>query len=181
MPPDGFSGGDRLRNYLDGIAARVASASQVAVGFLEGATEADGVSVAMIAAIQEFGAPKAGIPPRPFFRTMIAAKAPGWGGAMAKILKSTDYDAGKTLGQMGEGMKGQLQESIIAVDSPALSPITLMLRKMLSEDQSLVVTGKVVGEAARRVAEGESTAGAATKPLDYTGHLLNSVDYEVKA
>jgi hypothetical protein len=80
---------------------------------------------------------------------------------------------------MGEGIKGQLQQSIADTDAPALSQITLMLRKMRSEDQSLVVTGKTVGEAARRVAEGESTAGVSTKPLDDTGHMKASVDYEV--
>ena len=176
-----MTGGDKLQAALTAIVGKLASAQTVQVGFLENATYPDGTSVPMVAAIQEFGAPKAGIPPRPFFRTMIAAKAPGWGGAMAQILKATDYDAAKTLGQMGMGMKGQLQESIIAVDSPALSPVTLMLRKMLSEDQSLVVTGRVVGEAAARVAAGESTSGVSTKPLDYSGHLLNSVDFEVKS
>ena len=37
-----------------------------------------------------------------------------------------------------------------------------------------------VAKARRRVSAGESTAGVSTKPLVWTGHLLASVDYEVK-
>lgn len=179
MPPDGFSGGDRLRNYLDGIAARVASASQVAVGFLEGATEADGVSVAMIAAIQEFGAPKAGIPPRPFFRSMIAAKKGEWGDALAGLLRTNDYDTDRSLAQAGEAIAGQLRQSIVDIVAPPLSPVTLMLREMRHKDPDLHVTGKTVGEAAAKVAAGASYSGASTKPLVDSGTMLKSVDYEV--
>jgi len=52
---------------------------------------------------------------------------------------------------------------------------------MRSHDQALVVTGKTVGEAAERVANGDDNYGASTKPLIDSGHLLNSVDYEVKS
>lgn len=55
MPPDGMSGGGKMEAYLAGIAKRAASAREVRVGFLEGSTYADGTSVPMIAAIQEFG------------------------------------------------------------------------------------------------------------------------------
>lgn len=58
------------------------------------------------------------IPPRPYFRTMIKDKGPTWPAAMAKLLKSDDYDAKKTLGLMGELIKGQLQDSIKALTSP---------------------------------------------------------------
>jgi hypothetical protein len=179
MPPDGFSGGDRLRNYLADIGARVASASQVSIGFLEGATEADGASVAMIAAIQEFGAPKVGIPPRPFFRTMIRAKKGEWGDALAGLLKSNDYDSDRSLAQAGEAIAGQLRQSIVDTVAPPLSPVTLMLREMRHKDPDLRVTGRTVGEAAARVAAGEDFSGASTKPLVDSGTMLKSVDYEV--
>jgi hypothetical protein len=110
---------------------------------------------------------------------MIAAKSPNWSAQLGEILKTTDMDGPKALALMGEGIKGQLQESIIATNSPPLSEITLMLRKMQADDPDLMVTGKVVGEAARRVAAGESSAGVSIKPLIYSGHLLNSVDYVV--
>lgn len=175
------TGGDKLEGVLAHIAANVSKAAAVDVGFLAGATYPDGTSVPMVAAIQEFGAPKAGIPPRPFFRTMIAAKSPEWPKAIAGLLKANDYDAQRTLGQAGAAITGQLQESIIATDSPPLSPVTLMLRKMRADNPDLVVTGKTVAEARAKVAAGESTAGVSTKPLVDSGHLIASADYEVKS
>lgn len=181
MAAHSFSGGAALEAKLREIAKKVGKAATLRVGFLENATYPDGKPVAMVAAIQEFGAPRARIPPRPFFRNMIAAKSPNWGESLAAVLKNNDYDAGKSLAVMGEGIKSQLVASIVEINSPALSPVTLMLRKMRSDDQNLVVTGKTVGEAARRVAEGESYSGVSTAVLIDSGHLQNSVDYEVKS
>lgn len=175
-----LKGGDKLQAALDKIAANASKAATLSVGFLEGSTEPDGTSIPMIAAIQEFGAPKANIPPRPFFRTMIAAKSPEWPAAVGDLLKANDYDAQKTLGQTGEGIKGQLQQSIIDTNAPALSPVTVMLRGMKSHDQSLVVNRTVVEEARARVAAGLTDYGASTKPLIDSGNLLNAVDYAVK-
>jgi hypothetical protein len=135
----------------------------------------------MVAAIQNWGAPGAGIPPRPFFSNMVAAKSPDWGKQLGNILVTVGYDSDVALDRMGKGIEGQLRQSIIDTNSPALSPITVMLRGMKSHDQSLVVTGKTVGEAARRVALGLTNYGASTKVLDETGWLLGSVDHEVKA
>lgn len=175
-----ITGGDKLESALAKIAENVSKASAVDVGFLSGATYPDGTSVAQIAAIQEFGAPKAGIPPRPYFRNMIAAKSPEWPKAVAGLLKANDYDADKTLGQAGAAIKGQLQQSIIDIMAPPLSPVTLMLRKMRDADPNLRVTGTTVAEARAKVAAGESSAGASTKPLVDTGTLLHAVDFEVK-
>jgi hypothetical protein len=176
-----ITGGDKLAKALAEIAQKVSKASEVDVGFLENATYPSGENVANIAAIQEFGAPKAGIPPRPFFRTMIEAKSPEWPEAVGNLLVANGYDAAKTLGQTGAAIQGQLQQSIIDTYAPPLSQVTLMLRKMRAEDPDLVVSGKTVGEAARRVASGESTEGVSTKPLVDSGTLLNSIDYEVKS
>lgn len=65
------------------------------------------------------------IPPRPFFRNMIKANAPTWGDAIAKLLKSTDYKARKTLNSMGALIKGQLQQSINDLTSPANAKSTI--------------------------------------------------------
>jgi len=144
-----FSGGERLTATLDGILKRASSAKEVDVGFLENSTYPSGEHVATIAAIQEFGAPRAGIPPRPFFRSTIANKGPEWPAAIAALLKANDYDAAKTLAQTGEAVKGQIQQSIIDLVSPPLAPATI----------------------ARK---------GSSKPLVDTGHLLASVDYDVK-
>src|SRR4029077_15356101 len=65
-------GGDKLTAKLKELREKIGKGPALAVGFFEGAPHPDGASVPMGAAIQEFGAPKVGIPPRPFFRNMIA-------------------------------------------------------------------------------------------------------------
>ena len=174
-----IQGGNKFSAALQAMATAVTSADTVKIGILSGATYPNGTPVAMVAAIQEFGAPRAGIPPRPFFRNMIAAHQAEWGPATGELLKANDYDAAKTLAQVGEAIAGQLRQSIVDTNSPALSPVTLMLRKMQGE--GITITGKQVGVARARVASGESTSGVSTKPLVWTGHLLNSIDYEVNS
>lgn len=184
MAERALSGGDKLAEALKEISKNLDKAALVKVGFLEGSTASlTGASIPTYATANEFGTvntkSKTVIPPRPFFRPMIAKHSSEWGEQLAKVLKFNDYDTDKSLGQMGMLIGGELQESIIAVNSPALSKITLMLRKMRSEDQSLKVTGKTVAEAARRVAAGESPGNVSTKPLVDTGDMLNSVSYQV--
>lgn len=174
-----ISGGEKLEKHLRELAKRVASPATLRVGFLEGATYPDGTSVAAVAAIQEFGAPGKSIPPRPYFRKLVAEKADSWGDATANLLKKNDFDARHTLALVGEGIQGQLVQSIADLNSPPLSPVTLMLRKMRSDNPDLEVTGATVGEAAQRVKAGKSSAGVSTKPLVDSGHLLNSTGYEV--
>jgi hypothetical protein len=175
-----MSGGTTFRAILTKMAAKLSKPGTVLIGFLEGSTEPDGTSIPMIAAIQEFGAPKAHIPPRPFFRNMITAKSPGWPGGIAFQLKATDYNIPLTLQRTGMAIQGQLQESIINTHTPALSPVTVMLRGMKSQDQSLVVNRRVVEQARARVEAGLTNYGASIKPLIDQGNLLNSVGYEVK-
>lgn len=172
-------GGKDLDKRLAEIAQKLGRGGALKVGFLEGATYPDGTSVGLVAALQNFGAPSRGIPPRPFFTNMVKDKSGAWPDQLGEILVSTQYDLPASLRLMGEGIAGQLRQSIVDTNAPALSPVTLMLRKMKSENQGLVITGRVVGEAAKRVAAGESYGDVSTKPLIDTGHLLASVDYEV--
>jgi hypothetical protein len=173
------TGGDKLAQVLGDFAKKMSSAKTVRVGFLEGSTYPNGTSTAFVASVQEFGAPKVGIPPRPFFRNMIAAKKGEWPGAIAALLKANGYDAKLTLDQTGAAIAGQLRQSIVDVLSPPLSPVTLMLRKMFGNNPS-AIRGRDVAEARRRVAAGESSSGVSTKPLVWTGNLFASVDHEVK-
>jgi hypothetical protein len=171
--------GSKLAQKLAELSAKLSQAKTVRVGFLENATYPDGTKVAAVAVFQDYGAPRVGIPPRPFFRNMVAQESPTWGASLAAIMKATDSNADRSLTLMGELIAGQLRESIIATLAPPLSPVTLMLRRMRADNPGLVVTGKTVGEAARRVAAGDSYSGVSTKPLVDTGQLLKSVDYEV--
>ncbi len=174
-----ISGGEKLKERLEAIARAAASAATLKVGFMAGATYPDGTSVPMVAAIQEWGAPRARIPPRPYFRNMVAAKSKEWPKAIAGLLKATDYDAKRTLMITGEAIKGQLQQSITDTNVPPLRPLTLMLRKMRIGRVNDPITGAMLAEARQRLAAGESTAGVSTKPLIWSGHLQNSVTFTV--
>jgi len=174
------SGGEKLAAALTRMSRQLARPAALRVGFLEGATYPDGKSVAMIAAIQEYGAPRArmprwlirqalakmapeerkafqagsggggrGIPPRPYFRPMVAAKSPGWSPALAAALRATGNKAEPALRLVGEHIRGQLQQSIRDTDTPPLSPLTIALKGF-------------------------------AKPLISTSHMISSVDYEVK-
>ena len=136
-----ISTGPGLRKRLSEIARGLDKAAKVRIGFLENATYPDGKPVAMIAAIQEFGAPARNIPPRPFFRQMIAAKSPEWPQAIADLAVSTDYDAAAMLGQTGEAIAGQLRESIINLTEPPLAPATVARK---GSDKPLISTGNML-------------------------------------
>lgn len=120
-----LKGGDGVRRYLENISNQLGNRATLRVGFLEGATYPDGKPVAMIAAIQEFGAPAVGIPPRPFFRNMIATKQDEWGPALAGILQSNGYDLVAAFNQAGFAIAGQLRQSIVDTNEPALAPSTI--------------------------------------------------------
>ena len=104
-------GGDKLAKFLTDIAAKLANAKAVDVGWPENDTYPDGTSVPTIAAIQEFGAPKKGIPPRPYFRAMINKHSSEWPQVIAQAIVDYNYDAKKTLDELGDVMEGQLRQS----------------------------------------------------------------------
>lgn len=177
----GLSGGDKMEAALARILARVERPGTLRVGFLESSKYPDGTSVAMVAAGNEFGAPGARIPPRPFFRPMIEAKSPRWGAALGAALKATDMNGTTALGMLGELIKGQLQASIKAVHSPELSPVTLMARQIAGNQKPTFLQ---YIEAVRRVKAGETASLSATgsKPLVHTGYMVDEgVGYEVKS
>jgi hypothetical protein len=136
-----ISGGESLARRLNEIAKSVTTAATVKIGFLENATYPDGTPVAMIAAIQDFGAPSVGIPPRPFFRNMVKDKSPGWPDAVAKLLKANDYDAAKTLDMVGQAIAGQLRQSIIDTNEPPLAPATIARKGF---DKPLIETSHMI-------------------------------------
>jgi hypothetical protein len=143
-----LTGGHVLERKLAQIARNLSSSAEVRVGFLDNATYPDGTSVALVATVQEFGSPVNGIPPRPFFRNMIADKSPGWPKALEKLLVANGYDAKIALGQMGAGIAGQLRQSIVDTNSPPNAPSTIAKK-------------------------------GSSKPLVDTGHMLQSIDFEV--
>lgn len=138
-----IKGGDKLAAALAKISAGVSKPATLSVGFLEGATAPNGDSIPERAANNEFGTPNAKypIPPRPFFRNMVAAKSPEWPKAVGDLLKANDFDGEKTLGQAGEGIKGQLQQSIRDLTSPPLAEATI---KAKGFDKPLIEHGDLL-------------------------------------
>lgn len=171
-----IKGGDKLKATLAALSRKVGRGAALRVGFLEGSTYPDGTSLPMVAAVQNFGSPAKGIPPRPFFTNMVADKSPGWGPALGRILDANDLDAEKSLRLMGEGIKGQLQQAIVDTNAPANSPVTDLLKQRFPMGGH---TFADLQDARRDVANGETAP--AGKPLVWTSHMLNSVDYEVDA
>jgi hypothetical protein len=170
-----MSGGGKLKARLDKILSNAQNATKVSVGFAEDATYPDGTPVALVAAINEFGAPSRGQPPRPFFRIAINNNANDWGKLLTEQLAATNFDAAKSLGRTGKVMVADVQESIIDLVAPPLSPVTVMLRGMYGKKRSGEITLADVGKAAERVAAGKTNYGASDKPLVWTGQMLKSV------
>jgi hypothetical protein len=144
------TGGDRLKAHLDRIAANLAKASSVDVGFQNGATEKNGKSVALIAALNEYGHgiganPGEGnpdtrqqVPPRPFFRNAISNNKSKWPTNLATALKSNDYDAAKALGLVGQEIKEEIEISIESNTPPPNAPSTVARKGF---DRTLIDTG----------------------------------------
>lgn len=166
---------------IRGTLARVPTQFQgkvAQVGFPKGITypeDRGGASVAYIAAIQEFGAPERNIPPRPFMRPTVQEHRDEWvrsmGAFIPKVLRG-QADAEDVLEAVGAQAAIEIQAQIAQVSSPALSPITVMLRKWRKDGKT--ITGKTVGEAAAAVKAGEDP-GSDNKPLNDTGYMLASV------
>lgn len=133
-----LSGGKKFEDALRELAGKVAKPATLKVGFLANATYPDGTPVAMIAAINEYGAPSRGQPPRPFFRNMINAKQGEWPNAIAGLLRANDLDAEKALDQTGAAIAGQLRQSIKDLTSPPLAASTIRRKGF---DKPLIDTG----------------------------------------
>lgn len=117
-----------LQRHLEEIARRIGRGAHVRVGFLESATYPAGASgkslhVAQVAFWNQYGTTRA--PARPFFTDMIERKSPRWGVSLGNILRKNHYDGEKALALMGEGIKGQLQQSINDWSEPPNSPRTI--------------------------------------------------------
>jgi hypothetical protein len=138
---DKFLGGDKLNMALAKITDGLNQAKKLDVGFMSGATYEDGTPVAMVAAIQNFGAPEANIPARPFFTNMINAKGDGWGERLASIYKGADYKGKVAFKRFGYAVASDLQQSIISTNDPALEPSTIAAKGF---SKALIDTGHMI-------------------------------------
>ena len=162
--------GARLITALNRIRSRIRDRNlKLRVGFLEGATYPDGTSVPLVAFIQDSGSTypdgtsvplvafiqdsgstARNIPPRPFFRNMIANKSHEWPDALRGFLQATDYDGRRSLELLGEGIAGQLRQSIVDTNLPPLAPATIQRKGF---DKPLVDTGHMLNSVNKEVVE----------------------------
>ena len=143
-----LQGGDELARKLSEMAAKLSTAGELRVGFLEGATYPDGTPVALVAAAQNFGAPTVGLPPRPFFDRMVRDNEAGWGALIAQGLARSGGDARAALEFAGRIMVEQLQASILAGGFTPLKPETIRRKGF---DTQLIDTSHMLNSAASEV------------------------------
>lgn len=173
-----MSASEAVERKLKEIAASMSG--HVDVGFLEGATYADGTPVASVAYWDEFGhGGQFPAPPRPYFRTMVATEKPTWEGKVGKLAIATNNDGPKVLALMGEDIEGALKASIINLTEPALSPTTLILRKRFGNSPENIRIGDVLSAQEAAAAGEQGATGTQAKPLVWTGHMLDSTGYKV--
>jgi hypothetical protein len=126
------TGGEKFKAAVGALTEKLRTNDKVRVGFLEAATYPDGKKVAFVAAMNEYGhsivrdgKTIGHVPPRPFFRNMIAAKKGEWPAGIATQLKKNKYDVVKTLDVVGAAVAGQLRQSIVDTNSPPNAPSTI--------------------------------------------------------
>lgn len=161
----------RLPKQFDGVQAKI--------GWPVGKQYPDGTSVAYVAAIQNFGAPEKSIPPRPIIKPTVDENQARWAKILQNFTKRVangDLDALDALDGVGRVAAMDMQATIAQIHEPALSPITVLLRKWRKEGRT--ITGKTVGEAAAAIAAG-TEPGSDNKPLNDTGYLIASVAHGV--
>lgn len=115
--------------------------ASVVVGFPKGWNAyPDGTPVAMVATVHEFGSPAQNIPSRPFFRTTLFVNK---NYKELRIKKFTMIMNGKlpvimAMNQLGDTIKNDIVDSIIAIKSPKLKDNTI---KRKGSSNPLVDTG----------------------------------------
>jgi phage gpG-like protein len=169
-----IKGGNLFQQNMAALSKKVKSASSARIGFIDGATYPDGTSVAEVAAINNFGAPGAGIPARPFFSDLVKQNSAEWAGKLVKLFQKTG-DIKTSLDLLAVEIEGELRESIIKMNFPANSPVTNLLKQRFPTRDGM--TFEDVLQAWSDVKDG--VTAPAGKPLVWSGLMLASISSEV--
>ncbi|HHY1079307.1 TPA: hypothetical protein ACVZQQ_004043 [Yersinia enterocolitica] len=151
----------KITELLEQVSKSLES-KQVKVGFVDGSAYPDGTSVAMVAAINEYGNPSNNQPPRPFFRNAISEKSGDWAETVSRGIRA-GIDTTQVLEVVGAQIKGDVQESIATLMEPKLSDATLHIRKTRKvlpnqSDKPLVDTKVMIGDVNYEVGEIEPSS-----------------------
>lgn len=115
-------------------------------GFLEGVTYSDGMSVPMVASLNEFGTYN--IPPRPFFRNAINKNSDKWGKIFLQGMQK--QGARNAFGLLGERIRKDIVQSINDTNEPPNSPVTIARK---GSSKPLVDTGLMRASVNYRIKE----------------------------
>lgn len=175
-----LKGGDKLEKVLAKLGG--VEGGYVNAGFMSGATYPNtGTPVASVAFWNEFGhGGPFPAPPRPFMRPAVEDDSKYWAETLGKAIKYYEYDANKALEVTGQIMVESIQEHINNVNGPELSKTTLVLREIYGLNTHEIRARDVLA-AQELASEGYTgVSGPGAKPLNHTGHMIRSVDFEVK-
>ena len=134
------------------------------VGWLESARYDDQTPVAGVAAVQEFGSPAKGIPPRPFMRVAIEENKREWRALIesgSRAIIAGNETADSVMEKLGLFVVGNIKTAISQVTSPALAQSTINARL--------------------RARANKNTVGSLDKPLVDTGTMIATVTHEVRS
>jgi len=143
---------------------------ELRVGYFESAKydDAKQTPVAYVAAIQENGVPARNIPPRPFFAPTVRERKTEWNQLFdkgARQMLKGKITADQLLDAVGLQASGDIRKTISTLSEPALSPLTIALRRFV-KDGGVIKGASTVGQVARMLDKGEiQAAGVSTKPL----------------
>lgn len=145
---------EELAKRLEAFQGRVAK-----VGWFETARYPEGEQVASVALIQEFGAPGANIPARPFIRPTIDAEGDKWKENIAKGVQAVvrgAVTADQVLEIVGQQAAGDIRKTISEVRSPPLADSTIAQRMREGRtDQPLNRTGLMIATCTSVVGDAE--------------------------
>ena len=145
---------ERLEQLIKELETKV-----VKVGYFEHSTYPDGTPIAYVAAIQEMGYVKGGIPARPTLHPAMEAGTPNYKNGVARAFRNAMAGADLVTGlnAIGEVAAGDVKQAISSLTSPSLNQSTVDARR-------------------RRHHAGK----ASDKPLVDSGQMLQAVTYSVE-
>jgi hypothetical protein len=135
------------------LAQALADANRsVLVGVPAGKIEPDGTTMALVAAVQEFGSPENNIPERPFLRMGIAAGRPRFerlNSGNLRLILAGRKTVTRALEELGNLAAGEVKRGMVTLKFEPLKPATI----------------------ARK---------GSSRPLIDTGNLRQSITYQVE-
>lgn len=136
---------------------------QVQVGWFDSSTYENGMKVAQVAFMNEFGSVSKNQPPRPFLRNAIKDNSKHWSKVSFKVAKDIVNGANvlTSLNLLGVVVESDIKKSITQLTSPALKESTIKARKS-------------------KVAKGRNIKDSINKPLIDSGLMLATLSSEVK-